>query len=159
MQCVSKVKKKHDEDAQNMATKTTTQKKLKRSCSLSTTKKPQVRMVFHLKFWKTCYHLVIRNICYSFINLQFIIWNWFIDVLKNVKAVPIFKNPFKAGNYRPISLLSNVDKIFEKLIHKPMMEYLDQNNVPYDKQFGFQTKHQNTKHTLAIFWNLNTLIL
>ena len=42
----------------------------------------------------------------------------FIDVLKIVKVVPVFKNkgsPLETGNYRPIFLLSNVDKIYEKI--------------------------------------------
>lgn len=39
----------------------------------------------------------------------------FIDSLKLVKVIPIFKNkgsPFEVTNYRPISLLSNIDKLF-----------------------------------------------
>ena len=49
----------------------------------------------------------------------------FIEDLKLVKVVPIFKNKgssVEIGNYRPISLLSNVDKIFENLVHKHMYE-------------------------------------
>ena len=40
----------------------------------------------------------------------------FINVLKSVKVMPVFKNKgscLEVGNYRPISLLSNIDKIFE----------------------------------------------
>ena len=41
----------------------------------------------------------------------------FINTLKQVKVVPVFKNkacPYESGNYRPKSLLSNIDKIMEK---------------------------------------------
>ena len=41
--------------------------------------------------------------------------------LKIAKVNPIFKNkgdPLQFENYRPISLLSNINKIFEKLVIK-----------------------------------------
>ena len=56
----------------------------------------------------------------------------FIDVLKIVKVVSVFKNkrsPLETGNYRPISLLSNVDKIYEKIMHKRMISYLEAKNI------------------------------
>ena len=43
----------------------------------------------------------------------------FPTILKTAKVIPIHKKDSKleVSNYRPISLLSNVDKIFEKLMH------------------------------------------
>ena len=75
----------------------------------------------------------------------------FPQALKHVKVVPIFKNkgsPFKTENYRPISLLSNVDKILEKLVHKRMMQFLEKNKILHDRQFGFRKKH-STVHGLV----------
>ncbi len=43
-------------------------------------------------------------------------------------------------NYRPISLLPVISKIFEKLIHKRIMSFLDKQEVLYRKQFGFRKK-------------------
>ena len=72
--------------------------------------------------------------------------------LKLSLVVPIFKNKgfsFEAGNYRPISLLSSVEKIVEKLVPKRKMKYLDQNNVLYDNPLcisgrnGFSTSFDN----------------
>ena len=42
----------------------------------------------------------------------------FPSVLKTAKVVPVFKKDSKLdySNYRPISLLSNIEKILEKLI-------------------------------------------
>ena len=40
-------------------------------------------------------------------------------------------------NYRPISLLSNIDKIFEKLIHGRLIEFLHERQILYYKHFGF----------------------
>ena len=40
-------------------------------------------------------------------------------------------------NYRPISLLSNIEKIIEKLMYKRLSNFLDINNLIYSLQFGF----------------------
>ena len=42
------------------------------------------------------------------------------DILKTAEVIPIYKSGKKndMGNYRPISLISNIAKIFEKIIHK-----------------------------------------
>ena len=48
---------------------------------------------------------------------------------------------------RPISLLSNLNKIMEKLIFKRVYEFLEKYNCFYDLQFGFRSKH-STVHAL-----------
>ena len=58
-----------------------------------------------------------------------------------------YKKIKKTGNYRPISLLSNVDKIYEKIMHKRMISYLEAKNILYKKQFGFRQK-SSTVHSL-----------
>ena len=44
----------------------------------------------------------------------------FPSVLKTAKVVPVLKKDSKLdySNYRPISLLSNIEKIFEKLMYR-----------------------------------------
>ena len=61
----------------------------------------------------------------------------FPSVLKTAKVVPVFKNNSKLNysNYRPISLLSNIEKILEKLMRKRLYAFLDYNNIIYDLQF------------------------
>ena len=91
----------------------------------------------------------LANILSKIFNLS-ISKGKFIDVLKIVKVVPVFKNkgsPLETGNYRPISLLSNVDKIYEKIMHKRMISYLEAKNILYKKQFGFRQK-SSTVHSL-----------
>ena len=51
------------------------------------------------------------------------------------------------SNYRPISLLSNLKKIFETLISKQVDSFLESNNIIYDLQFGFRRNH-STSHAL-----------
>ena len=50
-------------------------------------------------------------------------------------------------NYCPISLLSNIEKILEKLIYKHLYKFLNDNNILYDLQFRFRQYFSNT-HTL-----------
>ena len=71
------------------------------------------------------------------------------SVLKTAKVVPVFKKYSKLNysNYRPISLLSNIENILEKLMHKRLYAVLDYNNIIYDLQFGFRQQY-STSHVL-----------
>ena len=74
----------------------------------------------------------------------------FPDILKLAKVIPVFKNKgstLECSNYRPISLLSNVEKIFEKIIYKRTYSFLNRNNVLYNYQFGFRRSF-STSHAL-----------
>ena len=73
----------------------------------------------------------------------------FPSVFKTAKVVPVFKKDSKlnCSNYRPISLLSNIEKILEKLMYKRLYIFLDYNNIIYDLQFGFRQQY-STSHVL-----------
>ena len=64
----------------------------------------------------------------------------FPSVLKTAKIIPIFKKDSKLdySNYRPISLLSNIEKILEKLMQRRLYTFLNNTNFIYDLQFGFR---------------------
>ena len=51
-------------------------------------------------------------------------------------------------NYRPISLLSTINKIFEKLISSRLYTYLEQNSMLSSHQYGFR---MSPSATLAIY--------
>ena len=71
----------------------------------------------------------------------------YIDKLKISRIVPIFKDKddkLLCSNYRPISLLSNINKIFEKIMHKRLYAFFEENNLIYENQFGFRKKHSTT---------------
>ena len=51
------------------------------------------------------------------------------------------------SNYRPISLLSNIDKIFEKLMHSGLIEFLEGKQILYYRQFGFRNNF-STNHAI-----------
>ena len=63
--------------------------------------------------------------------------------------IPLHKKYSNLGcnNYRSISLLSNIGKIIEKLLHERLYSFLEQNNSIYDLQFGFRALH-STNHAL-----------
>ena len=68
----------------------------------------------------------------------------------NVSSViPIFKKDSKliVANYRTMSLLSNINKILEKLMFTRLYSFLESNKCIYDLQFGFRKKH-STNHAL-----------
>ena len=81
-------------------------------------------------------------------NLSFLT-GVFPSVLKTAKVVPVFKKDsiLDYSNYRPISLLSNIEKILEKLIYKRLYTFLNNNNIIYNLQFGFRQQH-STSHVL-----------
>ena len=68
----------------------------------------------------------------------------FPDNLKVADVSPIFKkdDPQKSENYRPVSVLPVVSKVFEKLLHKQMSlhveEYLSSYPCGYRKGFSTQ---------------------
>ena len=73
------------------------------------------------------------------INLSFSQGN-FPNLLKLANVCPIFKKKNKTlcENYRPISLLSNLSKLFERAMHNRIYNFLEVTDVLYDLQFGFR---------------------
>ena len=61
--------------------------------------------------------------------------------LKCAQVVPIHKGGQKdlCNNYRPISLLSPINKIFEKLLYSRLYSYIEQHNVLSEHQCGFRS--------------------
>ena len=56
------------------------------------------------------------------------------------KESPIFKNGFISdlNNYRPISVIPTVTKIFEKIIDDQLYQYLNENGLFNSGQSGFR---------------------
>ena len=73
----------------------------------------------------------------------------FPSVLKTTRVIPIFKKDSKLdySNYRPVSLLSNIEKILEKLMYRRLYTFLNNKDIIYDLQFGFRQQF-STSHVL-----------
>ena len=66
----------------------------------------------------------------------------FPDCWKVSLVVPVFKNVGErstAKNYRPVSLLSVVCKIFEKLVNNRIVDHLEKCGLFSDFQYGFRS--------------------
>ena len=74
----------------------------------------------------------------------------FPDDLKIAKATLIYKadNSSNVSNYRPISVLPCFSKTLERIMYNRLQKYLKDQNILYDKQFGFQTGH-SIDHAIA----------
>ena len=67
----------------------------------------------------------------------------FPDKLKIAKVIPLYKkdDDRSFGNYRPISLLSSISKIFERVAFNQLYEYFTSNGLLYESQYGFRKLH------------------
>ena len=73
----------------------------------------------------------------------------FPQVWKTANVVPIFKqgNRESIENYRPISLLSNISKIIERIVFNNQYNFCEENNLLSCKISGFK-KRDNTINQL-----------
>ena len=67
----------------------------------------------------------------------------FPEDLKISRVKPLYKSGDKAlfSNYRPISLLPSVSKIFEYVMYYQLLDYLDENKLLCMEQYGFRPGH------------------
>ena len=63
--------------------------------------------------------------------------------LKVARVIPLFKSGLSTlfSNYRPVSVLPALSKIFERLLYIRLLEFINDNNVLYRFQFGFREGH------------------
>lgn len=62
------------------------------------------------------------------------------DCLKLARVAPIFKSGSKelCTNYRPISVLSSINKIYESIIAVRLKGFMKTKNILYEHQYGFR---------------------
>ena len=66
----------------------------------------------------------------------------FRDCWKVSSEVPVFKNVGErsaAKNYRPVSLLSVVSRVFEKLVNNRIVDHLEKCGLFSGFQYGFRS--------------------
>ena len=74
----------------------------------------------------------------------------FPNCLKVAKVLPLFKKGSKYlfDNYRPISLLPCISKLFEKVAYTQLYDYFDKHKLFISEQHGFPKKHSTQTATL-----------
>ena len=67
----------------------------------------------------------------------------FPNELKKANIIPIFKagETDIIGNYRPVSLLTTVSKVFERAMYNRLISFITQQKILYSLQFGFREGH------------------
>jgi hypothetical protein len=67
------------------------------------------------------------------------------DNMKIAEVIPIYKGKdsdiHDFGNYRPISLLPAFSKVLEKAVHMQLYQYMNDNNLLNENQYGFRHYH------------------
>ena len=76
----------------------------------------------------------------------------FPELLKFANVIPVFKkgDNLDYNNYRPKSLISNIGKLIEKIVHKRLYSFLEKNYILFEQQYGFRNK-LSTNHALIDF--------
>ena len=57
--------------------------------------------------------------------------------------MPLYKNddPHLVDNYRPISVLPAISKVFERVVINQLYDYMHKNKLLYVSQYGFRKIH------------------
>ena len=83
--------------------------------------------------------------------------HYFPSIWKVAKIVPIRKpgkDPTLPSSYRPISLLSALGKLFEKIILSRLLHFAEENNILLPEQFGFRRGHSTTHQLVRVVKNI-----
>ena len=97
-------------------------------------------------------HIVNQSLCTGILP----------DRLKIAKVIPLFKkgDQHVLDNYRPISLLPAIPKVFEKIVYNQLFKYFTDNNLFYTSQYGFRSLHSTELASLElidiVFQHLDT---
>ena len=76
----------------------------------------------------------------------------FPQSFKISKIIPLYKKGHHSllTNYRPISLLPTISKVFERIIYDQMYEYLNENNLLAEEQFRFRKYHSTEYAAISL---------
>ena len=88
---------------------------------------------------KYCAEVITPSLTFIF-NFS-VITKIFPDDLKVAKVAPVFKKGERddLGNYRPISVLPTVARVFEKLIFDQLFQYFSENELLGNEQYEFRS--------------------
>ena len=84
----------------------------------------------------------------------------FPNINKEADVRPSYKKGDKTrcDNYRPISLLSNISKIFERIMYSRLEDFLKSSDVLYKFQFCFRKQYSTNHALLSIVENIRSAL-
>ena len=95
-----------------------------------------------------CADLIAPHI--SIIFNSFLANGIFPDDWKSARVTPLFKHCERSDidNYRPISVISIIGKVFERIIYNQLFAYLSDHNILSRHQSGFRALHSTVTDLL-----------
>ena len=113
---------------------------------------------FTAKFLKVSSPIIVDSLTEIFNNS--ISTGNYPDEMKIAKCIPIYKKGKRndPSNYRPISILSTINKIFEKILYTRLYKYLTKFDILYNYQYGFRKNHSTIQALIEITDYLKTAI-
>jgi len=81
----------------------------------------------------------------------------FPDSLKIAKVIPVFKSGDNklTSNYRPISILPTLSKLFERIAYRRLYQFLSKFKVLHNSQFGFRQGRSTSDALTIILQNIH----
>ena len=82
----------------------------------------------------------------------------FPNEMKNADVIPIYKKDSRSDkeNYRPVSILPNISKVFERLLFKQLYNHFE--NILYKNQFGFRKGYSTQQCLITMIEKLRHCI-
>ena len=107
---------------------------------------------------KDCSKVISQPLAYI-INLS-LSSGVFPSVWKKAKITPVHKkgDMSKPENFRPISILPIFSKILEKAAHSQLSQFLEENNLLTECQFGYRQNRSTKLASTLLFDNIRSLI-
>ena len=101
----------------------------------------------------------ISDFLASIFNLM-IVEGHYPESLKIARVTPVHKSGSRSlcNNYRPISILKSINKIFERLIHSRLSEYINSKCIMYKHQYGFTTNKSTSDACIHVINTIQTAI-
>jgi hypothetical protein len=102
---------------------------------------------------------ILRELSHELSGPQSSLFNYSIwvsqvrDVWKEANVSPLFKSgdPSLVNNYRPIPLISTVNKVFERIVFKHTLNFLRDTNIIASLQSGFVPRHSTVNQLTYLY--------
>lgn len=134
-------------------------------CNVKSTNVDEIyEIIKNLKPFKSPGPDKIQNILLKNLPLSSIVWitavfnkclelSYWPKSFKIAKVIPILKagkSPSDPQNYRPISLLNSIGKLFEKIVYSRLIDFVEEKNLLPPVQFGFRRGHSTIHQAMRI---------